>query len=95
MSEAKIGVNHPMFGIKGEDHPLFGKTHSALSKAKMSTSKGTAIYVYNINGTLVNSFSSARKAAEHFNCNHKIILKHAKKGLLFKDQWVLSSAKNF
>jgi hypothetical protein len=35
-----------------------------------------------------NTFSSARKAAEH--CNHKIILKHAKKGLLFKDQWVLS-----
>jgi hypothetical protein len=37
-----------------------------------------------------NTFSSVRKAAEHFNCNHKIILKHAKKELLFKDQWVLS-----
>ena len=36
------------------------------------------------------TFSSVRKAVEHFNCNHKIILKHVKKELLFKDQWVLS-----
>jgi len=98
------GENHPLFGKShtpetilkmseakiGNNHPLFGKNHTTLSKAKMSSAKGTPIYVYVIQGTLVNTFSSARKAAEYFNCNHKIILKHAKKGLLFKDQWVLS-----
>lgn len=40
----------------------------------MSASKGTAIYVYGIEGTLVNSFSSANKAAICFDCSpHTII----------------------
>lgn len=36
MSEAKTGENHPMFGIIGEYHPSYGKTHSTETKALMS-----------------------------------------------------------
>jgi hypothetical protein len=42
----------------------------------MSVAKGTAIYVYDSNGTLVNTFSSGRKAAEHFDCSHPTIFKY-------------------
>lgn len=37
MSEAKRGVNNPMFGkdLSGTNHPMYGKTHSADTIAKM------------------------------------------------------------
>lgn len=76
----------------GENHPLWGKNHSESAKLAMSISKGTAIYVYTFDkSTLVNVFVSARKAGEHFNCSHVIILRHARKESLFKEQWVLST----
>lgn len=83
MSEAK----------KGENHPLFGKTHSAETKAKMSKAKGGGtIYVYDSQGTLVNSFSSARNAADYFNCDHKTIMKYVNNEKIFQKQWILSTS---
>jgi hypothetical protein len=56
----------------------------------MSITKGTAILVYSSNkSTLVNTFSSARKAAEFFNSAHNTIFKFANNGKLFKDKWFL------
>jgi group I intron endonuclease len=80
MSEAKTGENHPMYG----------KTHTTEVKAKMSATLGTAIYVYDLNGTLVNTFNSARKAAEYFNSNHVTIMKYVKNKKLYQEQWILS-----
>ena len=83
MSEAK----------KGENHPLFGKTHSAETTAKMSKAKGGGtIYVYDSQGTLVNSFSSARNAADYFNCDHKTIIRYVRNEKIFKEQWILSTS---
>jgi group I intron endonuclease len=79
MSEAKTGENHPMYG----------KTHTTEVKAKMSATLGTAIYVYDLDGTLVNSFSSARKAAEYFNSTHVTIMKYIKNKKLYQEQWIL------
>jgi hypothetical protein len=40
----------------------------------MSVAKGgSTIYVYDSQGSLVNSFSSARKAAVHFKCSYPTI----------------------
>jgi hypothetical protein len=41
---------------------LKGKNHSLETKTKMSIVKGTAIYVYDTQGSLAYIFSSARKA---------------------------------
>jgi phosphoglycolate phosphatase-like HAD superfamily hydrolase len=60
----------------------------------MSIAKGTAIFVYDLDGTLVNSFTSARKAAEFIDCSHVTILKHIKNNKLFQGKWRLTlSAK--
>jgi group I intron endonuclease len=81
MSEAKTGDNHPMFG----------NTHSEVTKGIMSKAKGGGtIYVYDTQDTLVNTFISARKAAEHFDCNHKTIIRYVKNGKIFKEKWFLS-----
>jgi group I intron endonuclease len=80
MSEAKTGKNHPMYG----------QSLSIITKAKISMTKGTAIYVYDTQGSLVNTFSSASKAAEYFNCTHVTILKYSRNGNIFKDKWKLS-----
>jgi group I intron endonuclease len=99
MSEAqkridRTGKNHPMYGITGENNPMFGISLSNETITKMSIARGGGtIYVYDLQGTLVNSFSSARKAAEFFNCHHPAIVKHMKSGKLFQDKWILSSSK--
>jgi len=89
--EAKIGENNHMFGQTGENHPMFGKFHSAEAQVKMSAAKGGGtIYIYDSLGTFVNSYSSARKAAEFFNTNHHTILKYARNNKLFQGKWYLS-----
>jgi group I intron endonuclease len=106
MSEARSGENHPLFGKShtvetralmssakaGDNHPMFGKAHSAEAKARMSSTKGTAINVYDVNGTLINTFSSAREAAKVLNCSKDTILKYAINGNIFKDKWKLSTS---
>jgi hypothetical protein len=84
MSEAKAG----------ENHPNFGKTHSAETKALMSTARGTTIYVYDSESILVNSMTSARKAAIHFSCSKKTIKKYTDSGQLFRDKWILSTTES-
>ena len=91
MSAAKKGENHPMYGKTGNSHPMFGKSHSAETLAKMSATKGTPIYVYDTQGSLENTFSSANKAALHFDVSKTTILKYAQDGQIFKEQWTLST----
>ena len=71
----------------------FGKNHSSEAKALMSITKGTAIYIYSPdNSSLINTFSSARKALE-FNVDKETILKYARdSNLIFKDKWKLSTS---
>ena len=58
----------------------------------MSVAKGGfTIFVYDTQGSLVNTFCSARKAAEYLNTNHQAIMRYIKNGLIFKKQWILSS----
>jgi group I intron endonuclease len=91
----RTGDKHPMFGILGENHHFYGKNHTPETLTKLSLAKGGGIiFVYDIQDTLVNTFSSARKAAEHFNSNHSTILKYVKNENLFRGKWRLTfSAK--
>jgi hypothetical protein len=50
-SEAISGKNHPFYGLKGEAHPRYGKTHSQESIKKMSDSmSGDNNPMYGIRG---------------------------------------------
>jgi group I intron endonuclease len=105
------GENHPLFGklhsagtitkiseaLSGENNPrgMLGKNHSPETLAKISAAKGTMIYVYDSQGTLVNTFSSANKAAENFDCSHPTIVKYAKNNKLFQSKWYLSFSEDF
>jgi group I intron endonuclease len=82
-------------GKKGALNPNFGKEFSADHCAKISATRGGgSIFVYDTNRTLVNSFISARKAAEYFNCSHATISNYIKSGKLFKNKWILSISIN-
>lgn len=69
-----------------------GKTYSTKTKAKISATLGSAIFVYDLEGSLVNTFPSARKAAEYFNSNHPIIMRYLKNNKLFQGKWLLTSS---
>jgi group I intron endonuclease len=94
MSQAKTGKNHPLYGrthtpetkakqslaMLSENHPMFGQIHSTETKAKISITRGTVIYVYSFDKSiLINTFISAREAAKYFETYHYVILNHAKK----------------
>jgi hypothetical protein len=98
MSEVRKGDKHPLFGkfhsdetraLMSESHK--GKSHSADTKAKMSAAQGTVIFVYDLEGTLVNKYSSARKAAINFDSSGSTILKYASSGKVFKEKWIFST----
>jgi group I intron endonuclease len=75
---------------KGKSPANKGLSPSAETRTKLSATKGTAIFVYDLNDLLVISFTSAKKAAKHFDCNHSTILKYASSEKTFKGQSVLS-----
>jgi NUMOD1 domain len=76
----------------GESNPFFRKTHYPETITLMSVAKGTAIYAYDLQDSLVYTFSSANKAAKYFNCCHKTILRNSIKGVIFQDKWILSTS---
>lgn len=43
MSEAKSGQNHPMYGVKGEEHPNWGKNHTNETKQKIGKTNSQAV----------------------------------------------------
>lgn len=51
---------------------------------------GTSIYLYSLNGQLLNTFSSSREAGEFLKCNHSTIIKYARSNTIFYDQYILS-----
>lgn len=80
----------------GKNNHMYGKTHSVETKMKMSESisiakGGGTIFVYDTNGSLVNSFNSARKAAVHFNSSHATIKRYCLNRALFQNKWILST----
>ena len=84
-----------MFGLTGENHHLFGLSYSIAFRAKISETKGTIIFVYDTQSSLVNTFNSTNKAAEFFNCSYTTIFKNANNNKLFKNKWYLFLNKNF
>ena len=70
---------------------LKGRLIAEETKAKISAANGTTVYVYSSDGsTLINTFSSARNAAQHFNCGKNTILRYIKSAKLFKEKYILS-----
>lgn len=71
----------------------FGKVRSAETKAKISITRGIAIFVYSLNDILENSFPSASVAGKFFNTHNKTILKYCSNSKIFKEKWILFSYK--
>jgi hypothetical protein len=82
--------------VSPETKALIGKArtgilHTSETKAKISASRGGGtIYQYDLDGLLVNTFYSTRKAAEQLGCSPTIISRHKKNGKLFRKQWKFS-----
>ena len=102
MSKALSGENNPRYGITSFTHTADtiakmseahkGKTISAETRALISAVKGTAIYVYDLEDRLVNSFPSARKTALHFGVSSDTILKYVRNSTIFQERWKLSTS---
>jgi group I intron endonuclease len=66
MSLSKVGDKNSMYGISlsGEDNGFFGKIHSELTRSKMRKAKGTSIFIYTTDQSiLLHTFDSAHFVA--------------------------------
>jgi group I intron endonuclease len=50
--------------VKGENHPMFGKTHTAEARVKVSSAKNKPVSIFTLENELVQSFPSISKAAQ-------------------------------
>jgi len=90
MKEAQKKIDRT--GIKNP-RGMLGLNHSPDTLVKMSLAKGGGtIYIYDTHGSLVNSFHSARKAAEFLKTDHQVIMRYLRSGKVFKEQWILSTS---
>ena len=62
ISEATKGEKSHMYGKTGEKHTMYGKTGEKHPKSKR-------VYQYDIGGTFINTFGSAKEAGRHLNKN--------------------------
>lgn len=93
----KIGPLNPFFGKFHSDEikaligqARKGKILSAEIKTKISITKGTTIFVHDLEDSLVDTFHSARRAAEYFNCGKDTIHRYVKSKKIFKNNYILS-----
>ena len=108
INQAKKGVPltdaHKTALSKARENIVFSDTH----KINMSIANGTQINVFSSDrATLLNTFSSSRKASRrdpsgmqsllkinlaalHFNVSKDMIMRYARSGKLFKNEWILS-----
>lgn len=92
MSKAHKGKELPLEHRTKISAAQKGKKFSPEHRMKISVAKGGGtIFVYDTNGSFVNSFYSIRKAAEFFNCSHATIYRHIKSSKLFQDKWILET----
>lgn len=102
-SEAKSAENRPFFGkrhLAGTIALLSeankGKTHFTATISKIRISRGgDSIYIYDTQGLLVNSFNSARNAAEYFNCSHPTIMGYVRDNKFFQNKWYSPYSEGF
>ena len=87
-TKAKISI-----AKKGINNPIFGKNHTAEARAKISSARGTPIFIYSLDGTLENSFPSVSITGKFFKAQNKTISKYVKSGEIFREKWILSSLK--
>lgn len=100
----KKDLKNPMFGKTHSDvtkelmrQSKLGKKHSEKTKTLMSSSRGTLIYVYELNQTfdLIATFVSIRKAAQFLNTSHSTISRCIELGKLYKKKYKFSLSPLF
>lgn len=90
-AESKVKISKIRWGkYSGDNNPNFGKTHSPETRAKMSG--GIPIFIYDLKGSLINTFPSGRKTAEFLNSFGRTVYNYFKSGKIFQGKWLLSTS---
>lgn len=92
MSAAKIGDKNPIFGKvppsafrSGPEHPKYGKVGFP------PTPNARAVYIYSVNGLLVQKFPTQVAAAEWLGVSRATIQNYIKSGKPYNKKYIISS----
>jgi group I intron endonuclease len=79
-SKAKSGENNPMFGVRGEEHPWWGRSHTeeSIQKIKDSQLNSQKVYQYDLEGKYIQSFDSYREAGRQLKYDYTPISRCAR-----------------
>lgn len=92
--EANLGDKNPNFGKLGADHHNFGKALSEEHKLKLSSIRGTAVEVYDLETKVKSFYPSVRKAGEALTCSKTTISKYIESQELFRGKYRITKASN-
>lgn len=79
-SKAVSGENNPMFGVRGEEHPWWGRSHTeeTIQKNKDSQLNSQKVYQYDLEGKYIQSFVSYREAGRQLEYDYTPISRCAR-----------------
>jgi len=78
----RTGALNPMYGRTGALNPMYGKVPA----------NAMTIYVYSIDGTLINSFSSQVACAKWLGVSEGSVRNYIRSGKVFKGLYLLSNS---
>lgn len=78
MSEAKSN-------LKGKLNPMFGKTHTADTREKISTKMNKPVTFYNSNNQYILTFKNSVQLAEFLGCHKITVSRYVKSGKCYKE----------
>jgi len=85
--ESKASEGRSSVSISGANNPMYGRTHTPPTLVKISeamsgkvAANAMTIYIYSLNGTLINSFSSQVAAANWLGVSNVTVHNYIKSG---------------
>jgi group I intron endonuclease len=102
ISLAMSGENHSR-GMLGKTHSaetliLFSRPKSEQTKARMTLARYKKVFVYTLDSDsksliLHKCFNTSLEAILFFNCNRRTLSNYLDKGILYKNEWILTSTE--
>jgi group I intron endonuclease len=73
----------------GANNPMYGKGHTEETKRSISRTLQKPTYLYNLDNTLLHTFSSRVEAAQWLEVDGKTVYNYMKSGKVFKGKYFI------
>jgi len=104
---ARRSISHHSLGLRWREHSFSTKDQMSATRNQLGLSVGTnnpmygtvsptaqTTFVYNLNGELVQQFTSQTAAAKWLGVSQVTVSKHVKSGKVFRNQYLIKNTSH-